>query len=157
MWTGKTSKLNISSRFDFGQYNLMVQNATRINYPNLGSSNIFMEIKPIKTEKDYYTSLKRIEELWGAKRDTQDGDEFDLLCTLVESYEMKHYPIAPPDPIDAIIFRMEQMGMTKMDMVEYLGSQSRVSEVLNSKRKLSLKMVKSLNKGLKIPAEVLLA
>ena len=116
-----------------------------------------MEIKPIKTEKDYYTSLKRIEELWGAKRDTPDGDEFDLLCTLVESYEMKHYPIAPPDPIDAIIFRMEQMGMTKMDMVEYLGSQSRVSEVLNSKRKLSLKMVKSLYKGLRIPAEVLLA
>jgi len=116
-----------------------------------------MEIKPIKTEKDYYTSLKRIEELWGAKRDTPNGDEFDLLCTLAESYEMKHYPIAPPDPIDAIIFRMEQMGMTKMDMVEYLGRQSRVSEVLNRKRKLSLKMVKSLYKGLKIPAEVLLA
>ena len=84
-------------------------------------------------------------------------DELDLLCTLVESYEMAHYPIAPPDPIDAILFRMEQMGMTKTDMAKYLGSQSRVSEVLGRKRKLTLKMVKSLYKGLKIPAEILLA
>ena len=116
-----------------------------------------MEIKPIKTVEDYNMSIKRIEELWGAKRDTPEGDELDLLCTLVESYEMKHYPIAPPDPIDAIKFRMEQMGMTKADMVKYLGSQSRVSEILNGKRKLTLKMVKSLYKGLKIPAEILLA
>lgn len=116
-----------------------------------------MEIKPIKTELDYNMSIKRIEELWGAIRDTPEGDELDLLCTLVESYEMKHYPIAPPDPIDAIKFRMEQMGMTKADMVKYLGSQSRVSEILNGKRRLTLKMVKSLYKGLKIPAEILLA
>jgi len=116
-----------------------------------------MEIKPIKTEQDYNMSIKRIEELWGAERDTPEGDELDLLCTLVESYEMKHYPIAPPDPIDAIKFRMEQMGMTKADMVKYLGSQSRVSEILNGKRRLTLKMVKSLYKGLKIPAEILLA
>jgi len=116
-----------------------------------------MEIKPVKTEQDYNMSIKRIEELWGAKRDTPEGDELDLLCTLVESYEMKHYPIAPPDPIDAIKFRMEQMGMTKEDMVKYLGSQSRVSEILNGKRRLTLKMVKSLYKGLKIPAEILLA
>lgn len=116
-----------------------------------------MEIKPIKTEQNYNMSIKRIEELWGAKRDTPEGDELDLLCTLVESYEMKHYPIAPPDPIDAIKFRMEQMGMTKADMVKYLGSQSRVSEILNGKRRLTLKMVKSLYKGLKIPAEILLA
>ncbi len=116
-----------------------------------------MEIRPIKTEQDYNISIKRIEELWGAKRDTHEGDELDLLCTLVESYEMKHYPIAPPDPIDAIKFRMEQMGMTKADMVKYLGSQSRVSEILNGKRRLTLKMVKSLYKGLKIPAEILLA
>ena len=116
-----------------------------------------MEIRPIKTEQDYNMSIKRIEELWGAKRDTPEGDEFDLLCTLVESYEMKHYPIAPPDPIDAIKFRMEQMEMTKADMVEYLGSQSRVSEILNGKRRLTLKMVKLLYKGLKIPAEILLA
>ena len=116
-----------------------------------------MEIKPIKSEQDYKMSIKRIDELWGAKRDTPEGDEFDLLCTLAESYEMKHYPIAPPDPIDAIKFRMEQMGMTKADMVKYLGSQSRVSEILNGKRRLTLKMIKSLYKGLKIPAEILLA
>ena len=116
-----------------------------------------MEIKPIRTEQDYYDSIKRIEELWGAKKETPEGDELDLLVTLVESYEMKHYPIAPPDPIDAIKFRMEQMGMTKADMVKYLGSQSRVSEILNRKRRLTLKMVKSLYKGLKIPAEILLA
>ena len=116
-----------------------------------------MEIKPIKTEHDYNASIKRIEKLWGAKKDTPEGDELDILCTLVESYEMKHFPIAPPDPIDAIKFRMEQMGMTKKDMAKYLGSQSRVSEVLNRKRKLTLKMVKSLYRGLKIPAEILLA
>lgn len=102
-------------------------------------------------------ALKRIEELWGAQKDTSRGDELDLMITLVESYELKHYPIAPPDPVDAIKFRMEQMGMTKDDMVKYLGSQSRVSEILNRKRNLTLKMVKSLYKGLKIPAEILLA
>jgi HTH-type transcriptional regulator/antitoxin HigA len=116
-----------------------------------------MHIRPIKTEKDYNSAIKRIEELWGSKKDTPKGDELDLLVTLVESYEMKHYPIAPPDPVDAIKFRMEQMGMTKEDMVKYLGSQSRVSEILNRKRNLTLKMVKSLYKGLKIPAEILLA
>ena len=116
-----------------------------------------MEIKPIKSEDDYNESMKRIEVLWGSKKDTPRGDELDLLITLVEAYEMKHYPIAPPDPIEAIIFRMEQMGMTKTDMAKYLGSQSRVSEVLSRKRKLTLKMVKSLYKELKIPAEVLLA
>jgi len=116
-----------------------------------------MEIRPIKTEMDYNQSITRIEELWGAKKDSPEGDELDLLCTLTESYEMKHYPIAPPDPIDAIKFRMEQMGMSKTDMAKYLGSQSRVSEVLSGKRRLTLKMVKSLYSGLKIPAEILLA
>ena len=116
-----------------------------------------MEIRPIKTEQDYYTSIRRIEVLWGAKNDTPQGDELDLLVTLVESYEMKHYPIAPPDPVEAIKFRMEQMGMTKADMVQYIGSQSRVSEILNGRRKLTLGMIKALYKGLRIPAEILLA
>ena len=116
-----------------------------------------MEIRPIKTEEDYNTSIRRIEVLWGAKKDTPQGDELDLLVTLVESYEMKHYPIAPPDPVDAIKFRMEQMDMTKADMVQYIGSQSRVSEILNGKRKLTLGMIKSLYKGLRIPADILLA
>jgi len=97
------------------------------------------------------------EELWGAKKDSPEGDELDLLVTLVESYEMKHYPLAPPDPIGAIIFRMEQMEMTNADMIKYMGSQSRVSEILNKKRKLTLGMMKSLYKDLKIPADILLA
>lgn len=118
---------------------------------------MIMDIRPIKTEQDYTSAIKRIEELWGVRKDTPEGDELDLLVTLVESYEIKHYPVSPPDPIDAIKFRMEQMGMTKEDMVKYLGSQSRVSEILNRKRKLTLKMVKSLYKGLRIPAEILLA
>jgi HTH-type transcriptional regulator/antitoxin HigA len=116
-----------------------------------------MEIRPIKSEEDYYQLLQRVEVLWGSKRDTQEGDELDLLVTIIEAYEMNHYPIAPPDPIDAIKFRMEQMGMTKTDLAKYLGSQSRVSEVLSRKRKLTLKMVKSLHKGLKISPEILLA
>jgi len=116
-----------------------------------------MNIRPIKTEQDYTYSIRRIEELWGAKKDTVEGDELDLLITLVESYEIKHYPIAPTDPVDAIKFRMEQMDMTKADLVKYIGSQSRVSEILNRKRNLTLKMVKSLYRGLKIPADILLA
>lgn len=95
--------------------------------------------------------------MWGTKKDTPKGDELDLLVTLVESYEMKRYPIAPPDPIDAIKFRMEQMEMTKADMVKYLGSQSRVNEILNRKRSLTLGMIKTLYKELKIPAEILLS
>lgn len=116
-----------------------------------------MDIRPIKTEKDYHQALGRIENLWGAKKDTDKGDELDILITLVESYELKHYPIAPPDPIDAIKFRMEQMGMTKADLVQYLGSQSRVSEILNRKRNLTVGMMKSLYKGLNISPDILLA
>ena len=115
-----------------------------------------MDIRPIKTEEDYYRALKRIEELWGAKKDTPERDELDLLVTIVEAYEMKNFPITPPDPVDAIKFRMDQMGMTNADMVKYLGSQSRVSEILNRKRNLSLGMIKRLYKELNIPAEVLL-
>lgn len=115
-----------------------------------------MNIKPIKTEQDYNKALSRIEELWGSPKDSELGDELDLLITLVESYEMKNYPIAPPDPIDAIKFRMEQMGLSNNDMVKYLGSQSRVSEILNKKRNLTLRMIKTLYSELKIPAEILL-
>lgn len=77
------------------------------------------EVRPLKTEKDYNNAISRIEQLWGAKKDTIEGDELDLLATVVESYEMKHYPITTPDPVDAIKFRMEQMGMTKADMLKY--------------------------------------
>lgn len=116
-----------------------------------------MHIKPIKSEQDYQAALRRIDELWGCKKDTPEGDEFDVLVTLIESYEMKNYPFAPPDPVDAIKFRMEQMNIKKAEMVKFFGSQSRVSEVLNRKRSLTLKMIKSLYRGLKIPAEILLS
>jgi HTH-type transcriptional regulator/antitoxin HigA len=116
-----------------------------------------MEINPIKSENDYNLAIQRIEKLWGANKNSPNGDELDLLCTIVEAYEIKQFPILPPDPVDAIIFRMEQMNMTKSDMAKYIGSQSRVSEILGRKRKLTLKMVKSLYKGLKIPADILLA
>ena len=116
-----------------------------------------MEIMPIKTENDYDQAIQRIEKLWGAKKNSPAGDELDLLCAIVEAYEIKHFPILPPDPVDAIIFRMEQMNMTKSELAKYIGSQSRVSEILGRKRQLTLKMVKSLYKGLKIPAAILLA
>ena len=116
-----------------------------------------MNIRPIRTEQDYKDAISRIEEMWGAKKDSLEGDELDLLITLVESYEMQNFPLAPPDPIDAIKFRMEQMGLSNADMIPYLGSQSRVSEILSGKRSLTLNMIKSLYKGLKIPADILLS
>lgn len=116
-----------------------------------------MKIRPIRDEQDYQEALKRIEQLWGSTKGSTKGDELDILVTLTEAYEMHHFPIAPPDPIDAIKFRMEQMGISRNDMIDYLGSQSKVSEVLNGKRPLTLRMIKSLHKGLKIPADVLLA
>ncbi len=115
-----------------------------------------MKIKPIKTSKDHEKALKRIEKLWGCKKNTPEGDEFDILVTLVEKYEDEHYPIPPPEPIEAIMFRMEQMGLTQADMVKYLGHKSRVSEVLRGKRKLTMPMIRSLSKHLKIPAETLI-
>jgi len=116
-----------------------------------------MDIRPIKTENDYNKAILRIEKLWGSKKNTKEGDELDLLSTIVEQYEMKHHPILPPDPVDAILFRMEQMNISKSQMTKFIGSRSRVIEILGRKRQLTLKMVKSLYKGLKIPAEILLA
>ena len=114
-----------------------------------------MDIQPIKTEADYDRALAEINVLWGAEPDTLDGDRLDILMTLVEAYETKHYPIDPPDPVDAILFRMEQQGLTRKDLEPILGSRSRVSEVLNRKRTLSLDMIRSLHKFLNIPLESL--
>ncbi len=115
-----------------------------------------MNINPIKTEQDYQATLQRVEQLWGSARNTLGGDELDILATLIEDYEEKHFPILPPDPVEAIKFRMEQMNLSKTDVAKYFGSKSRVTEVLNHKRSLSYKMAKSLYKGLKIPADSLL-
>ena len=110
----------------------------------------------IKNEEDYKKALSRIEELMDAQPDTPEMDELELMTALVEMYEDRHYPICPPDPLEAIKFRMDQLGLTQQDMVPYIGTKSKVSEVLNGKRPLSLTMMRSLNKYLGISAEVLL-
>lgn len=114
-----------------------------------------MNIQPIKTEADYDRALAEINALWGAESDTPKGDRLEILMTLVEAYETKHHFIDPPDPIDAILFRMEQQGLTRKDLEPILGSRSRVSEVLNRKRTLSLEMIRSLHKQLNISLESL--
>jgi HTH-type transcriptional regulator/antitoxin HigA len=115
-----------------------------------------MDIKPVKTKKDYQNALKRIEELWEAKPNSPEADELDILATLVEAYEAKNFSINAPDPVEAIKFRMEQLGLKQVDLAEYMGGKNRVSEVLNRKRGLTVKMIKNLNKHLNIPPESLL-
>ena len=110
----------------------------------------------IKNEKDYEEALSRIEQLMDAKAGSAEMDELELLTALVEMYEDRHYPIGLPDPIDAIKFRMEQLGLSQKDLVPFIGAKSKVSEVLNGKRPLTLAMMRALNKGLGISAEVLL-
>ena len=116
-----------------------------------------MNIKPIKSEKDYENALKRLDELWDSEEGTPEGDEFEILFTLVEAYEKKHYPIGKPDPIEAIRFRLDQMGLTEKDLSKILGSRSRKHDILSGKRKLSLKMIRKLHEQLNIPAEILIA
>ena len=116
-----------------------------------------MNIKPIKTKKDYTATLKRVEELWGAKDNTTEGDEFEILFTLVEAYEEKHYPIPPPHPLESIKFRMEQGEVDDKELTKILGGRSRKSEILSGRRKLSLNMIRKLHEKLKIPAEILIA
>ena len=116
-----------------------------------------MNLKPIKNKTHYNQALKRINELWGAKRNTEKGDELDVLLLLVEKYEEEHYPIPPSDPVEAIKFLMEQKGLTRKDLEPYLGTRARVSEVLNKKRNLTLPMIKKLHEGLNIPYNCLIA
>jgi HTH-type transcriptional regulator / antitoxin HigA len=115
-----------------------------------------VDVRPIRTEADYEAALEVVERLWGAKSGTPQGDCLDVLATLIEAYEEKHHPIDPPDPVDAILFRMDQMGLTRKDLERYLGSRVRVSEVLRKKRSLSLSMIRNLHAELGIPAEVLI-
>ena len=115
-----------------------------------------MNIRPIKTKRDYRRALKRIEELMEAAPDTPEGDELDVLSTLVEVYEDNHFPIEEPKPIVAIEFRMEQMELTRKDLEPYIESRHKVSEVLNGKRDLSLTMIRRLHTGLKISLENLI-
>ena len=115
-----------------------------------------MEIKPIRTETDYDAALKEIEHLMQAQPGTAEADRLEVLSTLVAAYEDEHYSIPAPDPVEAILYYMESRGLTRADLEPYLGSRARVSEVLNRKRSLSLKMIQKLNAGLGIPAEALL-
>jgi len=114
-----------------------------------------MNIKPIKSELDYTNTLNRIESLMSAKPNTPQMDELEVLTTLVEAYEEQHYKMDAPDPIEAIKFRMEQEGLRQKDLVAIVGSKSRVSEILNRKRKLTIEMIRNLHKQLHIPVESL--
>ena len=114
------------------------------------------ELKPIRTKGDYRAALAEVERLWGAKSGTARGDRLDLLATLIDAYEAKHYPMDPPDPIDAIQFRMEQLGLTRKDLEPLIGTRARVAEVMNRKRSLSIDMIRRLHEQLGISAEVLI-
>jgi HTH-type transcriptional regulator/antitoxin HigA len=115
-----------------------------------------LEIKPIKTEKDYEEALAEIERLFDARPGTIEADRLEILTTLVEAYENQHYPIPLPDPVEAIKYFLESRGLTRRDLEMYLGGRSRVSEIMNRKRSLSLEMIRRLHDGLGIPAEVLI-
>jgi HTH-type transcriptional regulator/antitoxin HigA len=114
------------------------------------------EVRPIRTKRDYEAALKEVGRLWGAKAGTSEGDRLDVLATLIDAYETEHYPMDPPDPIEAIKFRMEQQGLTRRDLEGIIGTRTRVAEILNRKRGLSIAMIRRLNERLGIPAEVLI-
>jgi HTH-type transcriptional regulator/antitoxin HigA len=113
-------------------------------------------LRPIRTQGDYEAALVVIERLWGARAGTPEGDCLDILATLVDAYENEHYPMDPPDPIEAIKFRMEQQGLDRKDLADILGSRTRVAEVLNRRRGLSINMIRRLHEKLGISVEVLI-
>ena len=115
-----------------------------------------MDIKPIKTKTNYREALKEVESLMAAKANTAEGERLDVLVTLIEAYEQKHFPLDLPDPVEAIKFRMEQKGLTPKDLKPMIGRLNRVYEILNRKRPLTLKMIWNLHQGLGIPAESLI-
>lgn len=114
-------------------------------------------MKPIKTEQDYQNALDRLSEVFDAPVNSPEGDEAEVLAVLIEHYEDTHYPIDPPDPIDAIKIRMEEMGLKQKDLVGIIGTKSRVSEVLNKKKKLTVEMIRCLERELKLSASILIA
>lgn len=114
-----------------------------------------MNFKPIKTKKEYELAMTKLETLFDAKKGTIKGDELEILTLLIEKYEDDNFPIELPDPVEAIKFRMEQLGLTQTDLAEVVGQKSRASEILNRKRKLSLEMIRKLNSSWHIPTKVL--
>jgi len=114
------------------------------------------EVRPIRTPADYEEALAEAEKLWGAKLGTPAGDRLDVLAILIDLYEAEHHPMDPPDPIEAIKFRMEQQGLTRRDLEGIIGTRTRIAEVLNRKRGLSIDMIRRLHDKLGISAEVLI-
>ena len=114
------------------------------------------DVKPIRTDADHAAALAEIERLWGAESGTPAGDRLDVLATLIDAYEAARFPMDPPDPIDAILFRLEQQGLSRKDLEPMIGSRARVAEVLNRKRSLSIEMIRRLHAGLGISAAVLI-
>lgn len=114
------------------------------------------DVKPIRTEADHRAALEEVEALWGAASGTPDGDRLDVLATLIDDFEARRYPMDPPDPIEAIRFRMEQQGLTRRDLEGVIGTRTRIAEVLNGKRSLSIGMIRRLHDRLGISAEVLI-
>jgi HTH-type transcriptional regulator / antitoxin HigA len=114
------------------------------------------EVKPIRSNADYEAALKEVEHLWGAKPGSREGDRLDVLATLIDAYEAEQFPFDPPDPIEAIKFRMEQQNLTRRDLEEIIGSRTRIAEVLNRKRGLSIGMIRRLHERLGISADVLI-
>jgi HTH-type transcriptional regulator/antitoxin HigA len=114
-----------------------------------------MTLRPIRNEEDYETMLEEIEALWDAESGTPEADRLDILVMLVEAYEAVHYPIPDPDPVELILHVMDARGLTRRDLEQYLGSRARVSEILNRRRPLSLEMIRKLQAGLGLPADVL--
>lgn len=115
-----------------------------------------MQIQPVRTEEQYRQALQRIDALMDAEENTPEGDELDVLATLVEAYERRHFPIGLPDPVEAIKFHMEQNGLAPTDLTPYIGRTNRVYEILNRTRELSLTMIRKLHDNLGIPAEILI-
>lgn len=115
-----------------------------------------MNIKPIRTDADYRAALKEVEKLMNADPDTPDGDKLDVMVTLIEAYEARHFPMDLPDPVEAIKFEMERKGLTVKDLEPMIGKSNRVYEILNRKRSLTLAMIWKLHEGLGIPAESLI-
>jgi HTH-type transcriptional regulator/antitoxin HigA len=114
------------------------------------------DVRPIRTKRDYEAALKEVERLWGAEDGTPEGDRLDVLATLIDAYEAEHYPMDPPDPIEAIKFRMEQQGLTRRDLEGIIGTRTRIAEILNRRRSLSIAMIRRLHKHLGISADVLI-
>jgi HTH-type transcriptional regulator / antitoxin HigA len=115
-----------------------------------------MELRPIRTKRDYEAALKQAEALWNARAGSADADRLEVLTLLIQSYESEHYPIADPEPVDFLLHVMDARGLTRKDLEPFIGSRARVAEVLNRVRPLSLEMIRRLSSGLDIPADVLI-